>query len=359
VTATNNLGNGFSAAALTSTEPDSQGNFVGKPAFAFPIDPRPGSDGPANLFVSSNFDLTVKSAAIDNAWEATAIPTDILGNSQVKISGFGWGLTGYGPRDIGAYEYSGTGGQPIGGAFRVVTSSLVPVGGAPLANGSILVIPTSPSSITLKFSGPVNPNSVHATDLLLSGSADNPGSPVQATSLTWIDGETVQFNLSGPLTLPGTLDVSISPNAISSLSGQGNLGYSDSVVIEVGTPPGAVNPTPYPIQNPTPSPTPTTPTPTPTGTSPTTPVPVVTPITPAPAPSPVSPHKKKTTKHVTHKPVHHVAHKPVHHVAHKHAVHAAPKHPAPAKKHAVKTKVAHPKATTSLKLSLAGPKKGK
>ena len=49
--------------------------------------PRPGADGPANLFVDANFDLTAQSAAIDNAWEATAIPTDILGNSQVKIAG--------------------------------------------------------------------------------------------------------------------------------------------------------------------------------------------------------------------------------------------------------------------------------
>ena len=45
-TATNNLGNGFNPAALTSAVPDSLGNFVGNPAFVFPIDPRPGSDGP-------------------------------------------------------------------------------------------------------------------------------------------------------------------------------------------------------------------------------------------------------------------------------------------------------------------------
>ena len=57
-TATNDLGNGFNPAALNSAAPDSQGNFVGNPAFVFPIDPRPGSDGPANLFVDANFDLT-------------------------------------------------------------------------------------------------------------------------------------------------------------------------------------------------------------------------------------------------------------------------------------------------------------
>src|SRR5262249_19760252 len=157
---------GFSAAALTSTAPDAQGNFVGNPAFAFPIDPRPGSDGPADLFVSSNFNLTAKSAAINNAWEATAVPTDILGNSAVEYSNFGWGVAGYGPRDIGAYEFGGTGGIALGGAFRVVTSSLVPVGGAPLANGSTLITSTSPTSITVKSSGPVNPSSIKATDLV-------------------------------------------------------------------------------------------------------------------------------------------------------------------------------------------------
>ena len=42
----------------------------------------------------------------------------------------GWGLAGYGPRDVGAFEFDGTGGITLGGAFRVVTTSLVPVGGA-------------------------------------------------------------------------------------------------------------------------------------------------------------------------------------------------------------------------------------
>ena len=45
-----------------------------------------------------------------------------------------------------------------------------------------------------------------ATDLVLSGAADNPLSPVHATSLAWIDADTVQFNLSGAL-VAGTLDV--------------------------------------------------------------------------------------------------------------------------------------------------------
>jgi hypothetical protein len=372
-TATNDLGNGFDPAALNSSLPDELGNFVGNPAFAYPIDPRPGADGPANLFVNSDFDLTAKSAAINNAWEATAIPTDILGNSQVNVAGYGWGLAGYGPRDIGAYEFDGTGGIAIGGAFRVVTSSLVPVGGAPLAGGSTLLLPSSPTTITVKFSGAINPNTINATDLVLSGSADNPAAPVHATSLTWIDSDTVEFNLSGPLSVPGTLDVSISPDMISSTSGQGNLAYSDSVVIQIGTPPGVVNPTPYPSPTPTPTPnptpSPTTPTPTSTGTpTPTTPVTVLGPVTPVPAAAPVSVAKSKTAKH-HHKAAHPVhkaakhagkeskhpaAHKAAAHGAAKHVTHGTAKHPATPATVAVKTDAQHPRATTSLVLSLAG-----
>ena len=84
--ATNDLGNGFSPALLGTTAAAAEsnlGNFVGNPAFVFPIDPRPGSDGPANFYIDANFQLTSISAAIDNAWEATAIPTDFLGNTQV------------------------------------------------------------------------------------------------------------------------------------------------------------------------------------------------------------------------------------------------------------------------------------
>src|SRR5262249_51259983 len=160
---------------------------------------------------------------------------------------------------------------------RVVTSSLVPVGGAPLAGGGTLITATSPTSITLEFSGNINPNSIKATDLVLSGSADNASAPVHATSLTWIDGDTVQFNLSEALLLPGTLNGSHAPNAIRSASGQGNLAYSDTVVLQIGTPPSVTNPTPLPPGY-NPNPTPVTPTPTPTGTG-----------TPPPAPSPVTP----------------------------------------------------------------------
>ena len=326
-----NVGGGLNPSALGST-PDAEGNYVGKPAFVSPRDPRPGSDGPADLFVDANFDLTTQSAAIDNAWEPTAIPTDILGRSEVKVANHGFGLPDFGPRDVGAYEFDGTGGIAVGGAFRVVTTSLVPVAGAVDANGSTLITPSPPTSIIVTFSGNVDPNSIKAADLVLSGSAVDPSVPAHATSLSWIDAHTVQFNLSGRLDLPGTLNLSINPNTINSTSGQGNMGYSDRVVVQIGTPPPPVNPTPMPTSG--------TPTPTPSG-------PVS--VSPVPAPAPTAPHHKKqhavvhhpkTGKHPVHhpRPVKHGAPHPkgaagLHSKAHKtkptvtiHGLHKKPSH---------------------------------
>ena len=363
VNATVNLGNGFNPSNLGTT-PDSQGNFVGNPAFVYPVDARPGSDGPADLFVDGDFDLTDRSAAIDNAWEASAITTDILGNSQVKVDNHGYGLPGFGPRDVGAFEFDGTGVGTVGGSFRVVTTSLVPVGGAEYADGATLVTPSQPTSIQVTFSGDINKNSVTATDLLLSGSAVNPFSPVKATSLTWIDADTVQFNLSGPLNLPGTLDVTIQAGKIDSMTGQSNLGYSDYVVLQLGTPPAPVNPTPMPTPV-SPTPTPVSPTPTPITiiTSPTS-TPGSTPTTPAPAPAPTSTKKKHKVVHtkVAHpKPVKHtVAHKKEvkHTVGHKKEVKHTITHKKEVK-HTVKPTVTHPKEVKVVKVAMPAPKEAR
>jgi hypothetical protein len=308
--ATNDLGNGFSSLALGTTSATAAGdlgNFIGNPAFVFPIDPRPGSDGPANFFLDADFQLTAASAAIDNAWEATAISTDFLGNNQVEING-GLQLPGFGPRDVGAFEFDGTGGQPVGGAFRVVTTSLVPVAGETHASGSLLPLATAPTSVTVTFSRNVNPADINPSDLVLSGTALDVMAPARVTSLTWIDAHTVQFNLTGNLNPNGTLDVSVAANTIRSTFGNSNLGYSDSVVLDVGA-----------ITRPVTAPPPVTP---PPGSGPTTP-------TPAPAPSPKGPlHHKKP---VVHHPVKHVKHVGPKHVTHKHvttkpkAVHVHPK----------------------------------
>jgi large repetitive protein len=311
--ATNDLGNGFSPTLLGAT-PDSLGNFVGNPAFVFPIDPRPGSDGPADLFVDADYQLTSVSAAIDNAWEPTAIPTDLLGNSRdFAIPGVGFGLPGFGPRDVGAFEFDGTGGDPIGGSFRVVTTSLEPIAGATFANGATFNTSASPTSVTVTFSGNVNPSTISPTDLVLSGSAVDSVDPPSATSLTWIDAYTVQFNLTGQFNSGGTLDISVAPNTIQSTTGSRNVGYSDNVVLKI-------NPISPPVTNPT-QPPPSHPV------SPVTPVVPPTAVTPPPAPAPKGPlHAKKGhapakhPKHVVVKPVkHHVVVKPVkHHAVVKH-----------------------------------------
>jgi large repetitive protein len=291
--ATNNLGNGFSPALLGPTAVDAtadEGNFTGNPAFVFPIDPRPGSDGPATFFLDADYDITQVSAAIDNAWEATAIPTDFLGNSQVTIPGTGLGLQGFGPRDVGAFEYAGTGGDPVGGAFRIVTTTLVPVGGATLAGGTTNLVSSAPTSVTITFSNDINPASISATDLLLSGSAVSASNPVKVTSLTWIDAYTVQFNLSGQFVSGGTLNVSVPGGTITDMTGQANTGYADKEVLDIGS-----------ITSPIPTPTPT---PTPTG-----------PVSPSPAPAPTSGHHKAKPK-----PVHHAKPAPHHKPKPKHVV---------------------------------------
>ena len=320
--ATNALGNGFSPLLLGTTAAAAQsnlGNYIGNPAFVFPIDPRPGSDGPANFYIDADFQLTSVSAAIDNAWEATAKPTDFLGNSQVTIQGAGFGLAGYGPRDVGAFEFNGTGGQGVGGAFRVVTTSLVPIGGASFAGGATDSVTSSPTSITVTFSGNVNPSDISATDLALSGSAINSASPVHATSLTWIDAHTVEFNLAGQFNTTGTVNLSIAPNSITSTTGETNPGYSDNLVLKIA-----------PIATPTPTPSPTsTPTPISIRTTPSGPTPA-----PSPAKAPHGPlHKKKPVV------VHHAKKPVVKHVVVKHKV--EPKQKAKPVAHKVEPKVVH------------------
>ena len=73
-----------------------------------------------------------------------------------------------------------------------------------------------------------------ATDLVLSGSALNPSAPAHATSLTWIDAHTVEFNLTGQFNTTrhaqrldgGRLD----PRAS---RGPPIVGYSDNVVLKL------------------------------------------------------------------------------------------------------------------------------
>ncbi len=237
-----NIGNGFNPSLLgplASNASANLGNFTGYPAFVAPIDPRPGSDGPATFFLDANYGLLSTSAAINNALESVAIKTDLLGNVEnPNPTTLGFHLAGYGPRDVGAFEFEPAGTVStiaVGGSFRVVTTSLVPDGGTQ-ANGTTLYVSPAPTSVVVDFSQPVNEATVQATDLILSGPDINSLSPVRATSVSWIDNHTARFNLTGQFNPIGTVNISLVPGSISSVSGQTVLPYADQVVLNTQQP---------------------------------------------------------------------------------------------------------------------------
>ena len=108
------------------------------------------------------------------------------------------------------------GTNPIGGAFRVVTTSLVPNTGAAYADGSTLSVTSPPTAVVVTFSGNVNPQDIAATDLILCGTAIDALNPAHATSLSWIDSHTVEFNLAGQFNSAGTIDVAVQSGSIKS-----------------------------------------------------------------------------------------------------------------------------------------------
>ena len=155
-----------------------QGNFVGNPAFVFPIDPRPGSDGPANFFIDADFQLTVAFGGDRQRLGSHGDPDRLPGQLPGQDHRRGFGLPGYGPRDIGAFEFDGTGGDAVGGCVPGRHHLARP--GRRRTYGQRqhrCVTATSPTAITVTFSGNVNPSSISATDLVLSGSAVNPAAP--------------------------------------------------------------------------------------------------------------------------------------------------------------------------------------
>jgi hypothetical protein len=307
-----NIGNGFNPALLGPLPANAAanlGNFTGWPAFIAPRDPRPGGDGPAIFLNDANYGLQVTSAAINNANESVATKTDLLGNKEnPNPTTAGLHLPGFGPRDVGAFEFVpvGTPGTTaIGGSFRVVTTSLVP-GGAGQANGATMNIFPAPTSIIVDFSQPVNQATVAATDLLLTGTDLNVLTPAKATSVTWLDNHTAQFNLTGQFNSSGSVRVAIASGAIKSASGQTLPGYTDSVVL-------TSNPVITPSPNPSPNPGPVHP----------------GPITPPPAPAPTAPPRKTKVTH--HKVVTPPPHKKVV-VPHKPLAHKTVHKPAPTRK---------------------------
>src|SRR5690606_20495969 len=132
--------------------------------------------------------------------------------------------------------------RPVGGAFRVVTTSLA--GGQTAARGAVLETDSSPSSIIVRFSGDVDVASIRASALSLSGPAVEPTAPARVSSVTMIDGHTVAFNLVGQLRPNGNLKLSLAAGAVQSKKGQPLPTYNDEVNLKRVAP--APTPTPTP-----------------------------------------------------------------------------------------------------------------
>ncbi len=279
-----NVGNGFNAASLTAT-PNAVGNYTGNPAFVFPVDPRPEADGPATFYLDADFDLQSSSVAIDAANGAFAPPTDILGRGRVKIAGKGFPGRGLGPADVGAFEFDGSGGQTLTGAFAVssvaLTTSTTTV---PIANTTVAFsAQTAPKAITVSFTKNVNRATVTPSSLVLYGDGLSSVGGAHATSVTWLNGTTAKFTLSGNYSTQGTVMVKLNTGSIKSTTNLAIAGFSTSFVIKPAVSAAVTTPTTAkPVV--TAAPTPVTPVVTPT-----TPVkkPVTTaPITPPPAAAP-------------------------------------------------------------------------
>lgn len=243
-----NVGLGFDPTRLGAI-PDALGNFVGDPDFVAPRDPRPGSDGPGVFFLESNFDLAPASAAIDNALQALAPATDIRNRGRVDFPGIG--LAGRGPADLGAFEHRGTGGLAAGGAFRVASTS---ISGGRERFGTDSLNPLSiPNQIVVIFANRVDAASVTPSDLVITGSGLDPANPARAVSLSWIDDQTVAFNIAGGYSRNGTINVSIANGSVRAQNGELLRGYSDT--IQILDPTVTANPVPAPVPAPTPAPT--------------------------------------------------------------------------------------------------------
>jgi hypothetical protein len=247
-----NVGNGFNPAGLTTT-PDALGDYTGNPAFISPSDPRPGADGPGKFFVNANFDLNTRSVAIDAANNSVAPPLDLLNRTRIKIAGRGF--PGTGPADVGAFEYHPT-TSTITAAF-VPAVAVAPPQATAFGVASASLSQTSSGSVTVTFSQNVDPSTVNLTDLVLSGDGLNRANPAHASSLSWIDAHTVEFNLSGSLNSTGTVNVTIPAGAVQSTSHAPNAGYSNN--FKVVAPAASAVPAVAQPLTPPPGPSPTTP----------------------------------------------------------------------------------------------------
>jgi hypothetical protein len=268
----------FNPSNLKTTTIDGYGNLLGNPAFVAARDPRPNGDTPPVFFLDGSYDLTSYSAAIDLANNPVAPPTDFLYRGRVKIAGKGF--SGTGPTDAGAFEYKGTGGIPLGGVTpptsgtgvtgtgttstgtgtgtgtgggsggssgggsggggifgtggggggSTVTTSSVSAASVQTSAHFVATAPnqTAPSYIDVTFGTGVSQSEITPGDLLLSGTGLNPLNPAHASSLSWIDANTVRFFLTGAFNPTGTIEASIPDGQVVSNSGTPLSGASET-----------------------------------------------------------------------------------------------------------------------------------
>ncbi len=232
------VGGGFNPSLLGPT-PDANGNLTGNPSFVSPLDPRPDGNGPGNFFLGANYDITSTSAAIDRGLDAVAPPTDFLNRGRVDIPNVGTVGT---KADIGAFEYNGTSGNPVT-TFSLLSGSALAsqialAQSRPTAGfgSGVTDARLSSGSVTLSFSSPVDRSTVQATDLLLSGNGLDPSNPARATSLSWIDNQTVKFNLSGNFLSTGSVLVDLPPGAVQNANHTLVPEYSQSLPVPSSAP---------------------------------------------------------------------------------------------------------------------------
>lgn len=137
---------------------------------------------------------------------------------------------------IDAGAFNGSTGTPVGtfdGTFRFdatllqVASTTPPVGGVFTVSG--------PATFDVTFNEPVDPTSVQATDLTLSGVA---GAAV--TGVTVLPGNTTaRFTISG-IAAEGTLTASIAVGAVTDAFGNPGASFSANYPVDIGT-------VPYPV----------------------------------------------------------------------------------------------------------------
>ncbi|WP_165073598.1 hypothetical protein [Paludisphaera rhizosphaerae] len=197
-----NVGNGFDVAKLGPNASDAQanlGNFTGWPAFVSPIDPRPGSDGPAQFYLTANFGLQSTSAAINNALASIATTTDFLGNPQnVNPTSRGFKLPGYGPRDVGAFEFVPSGSSSTSTTTTTTTtssskSSQTAMDKVAAADATTVVDPAATATSTTVAATTTTSNVVTTTPTVTVSTTSTPAPAASPTSVT-VDKKTAARN---------------------------------------------------------------------------------------------------------------------------------------------------------------------